>query len=67
MSEKRQLIEQMLEMQRKFINYEHANGIDPQDYWAGTEGHPLHGYKDTYAELATRLIDLAHQEKGSKR
>ncbi len=65
--EKRELIEQMLEMQKKFIEQERASGVSPVQYWAGQEGHPLFQYKEKYAELATKVIDLAHQEKGSRR
>ena len=67
MSDKRKLIEEMLEMQRQFIDYEQTNGVDPVEYWTGQEGNPLHGYKDKYAEIATKVVDLAHEEKGSHR
>ncbi len=66
-TEKRKLIEQMLEMQKKFIEYERANGVSPVQYWAGQEGHPLFQYKDKYAEISTKVVDLAHEEKGSSR
>ena len=66
-TEKRKLIEQMLEMQKNFIDYEHENGVEPEQYWAGKEGHPLYQYKEKYSEIASRVIDLAHQEKGSRR
>jgi len=67
MSEKRKLIEQMLEMQRKFIDYEQTHGVSPADYWMGPENHPLHNYRDSYAEMATKVVDIAHGEKGSRR
>ncbi len=66
-SEKRKLIEQMLEMQKKFIEFEHKNGVQPQEYWMSQEGHPLYQYKDKYEEMSARVIDLAHAEKDSKR
>jgi len=67
MSEKRELIEKMLKMQKDFIAQEHEGGIDPKDYFAPESGHPLSGYRETYADLATQVVDLAHAEKGSKR
>ncbi len=67
MSEKQDLIQKMVEMQRKFIAYERERGVEPRDYWAGKKGHPLSEYKKDYADLATRVVDLAHEEKGSKR
>nr|AFI78490.1 hypothetical protein ws156A7_0011 [uncultured bacterium ws156A7] len=67
MSEKQELIRKMLKMQKKFIAYERENGVEPRDYWAGEKDHPLTGYKEEYADLATRVVDLAHTEKGSKR
>ncbi len=67
MSEKQEIIRKMLEMQKKFIDYEHANGVDPKDYFAPDSGHDLDGYRQQYQELATRLVDMAHAEKGSRR
>lgn len=66
-TEKRKLIEQMLEMQRQFIEYEQQYGVEPEQYWAGKEGHPLFQYKEKYAELASKVVDLAHAGKGSRR
>ena len=69
MSDKQALIQEMLEMQKKFIEYERANGVDPEDYFTDKsgEGHPLYHYRQKYAELATKVIDIAHSEKGSQR
>lgn len=67
MSEKQEIIKKMLEMQKKFIAYEHANGVDPQDYFAPAQDHELDGYRQEYQELANRLVDMAHEEKGSHR
>ncbi len=67
MSEKQEIIRKMLDMQKKFIDYEHANGVDPKDYFAPDAGHDLDGYRQQYQELATRLVDMAHAEKGSRR
>jgi hypothetical protein len=67
MSEKQQLIKKMLQMQKKFVEYEQSHGVDPADYWNPPEGHPLHKYREQYDELAAKLVELAHAEKGSKR
>ncbi len=67
MSEKQKLIKKLLEMQKKFIEYEHQNGIDPKDYFIPQDGHPLQGYRQEYMDLANQLIDKAHEEKGSSR
>jgi len=67
MSDKQAIIKKMLEMQKKFSEYEHQNGVDPKDYWKAPEGHPLHGYREEYTKLANQLVDTAHAEKGSHR
>jgi hypothetical protein len=66
-SDKQELIRQMLEMQRHFIAYEHDHGLDPKDYYVPDENHPLHEYRQKYRDLAMQLVDIAHQEKGSQR
>ena len=65
--EKRKIIDQILKMQKEFIEREHKEGMAPVDYWLGSDEHPVHGFKEKYDELATQLVDLAHKEKGSKR
>ena len=67
MSDKTKLIEEMLEMQKKFIAFEQENGVEMKDYYASQEGHLLHGYVAKYDELADKLNAMAHAEKGSKR
>ena len=57
----------MLELQRKFIEYDRESGMSQESYWMNDENHPLNNYREIYAEKAARVIDLAHQEKGSKR
>jgi hypothetical protein len=66
-SEKQDLIKRMLELQKKFVEYEHGHGLDPADYWNPPPEHPLHDYREEYAKLAAKLVDIAHEEKGSKR
>jgi hypothetical protein len=67
MSNKQELIAKLLEMQKKFIDYEHANGVEMKDYFAADEGHPLKGFRQEYMDLANQLVDMAHAEKGSHR
>ena len=67
MSEKQKLIAEMLELQRKFIEYDRESGMRQENYWMDDENHPLNNYREIYAEKATQVVDLAHQEKGSRR
>lgn len=67
MSEKQELIKKMLELQHKFSEYEHQNGVDPEDYYVAPEGHPLHGYREEYNALAQKVLEMAHTEHGSHR
>ena len=67
MSEKQKLIQEMLKMQRKFTEHEHDQSIGVKDYFAPSDDHPLAKYSENYNEMANRLVDLAHAEKGSKR
>ena len=61
------MIKEMLEMQKKFIDYEHKNGVDPKDYFTPEAGHELDGYRQKYMDLAMKVVDAAHAEKGSER
>ncbi|ACL73260.1 hypothetical protein [Thioalkalivibrio sulfidiphilus] len=67
MSNKQELIKEMLEMQKMFMEYEHANGVSPEEYYLAPEGHPLHQYRQKYRDIAMQLVDIAHAEKGSHR
>lgn len=67
MSDKQELIKQMIEMQKKFMNYEHEHGVTQQEYFTADESHELGDYRHQYDELAVKLIDMAHEEKGSHR
>jgi len=67
MSNKTELIKEMLEMQKKFISHEHDRGIDPQEYFAPESDSDLDGYRQKYTEIAMKVVDLAHEEVGSKR
>lgn len=67
MSEKQELIKKMLELQRKFRDYEHAHGVTEEDIYTAPEGSFLHEYWNEYSKLADRVVNLAHAEKGSVR
>jgi len=67
MSEKQEMIKKMIEMQKKFIAYEHENGVSQEEYFTAGEGHELHNYRQEYGDLAMKLVDIAHEEKGSHR
>lgn len=66
MSDKAETIKKMIEMQKKFMDYEHQNGVDPKDYYAPESGHTLDGYRQEYRDAAMSVVDMAHKEVGSK-
>lgn len=67
MSNKQEIIKQMLEMQRRFIELEKNGEFSIEDYYDSDGDSELAQFKRTYDELATQLVDLAHAEKGSHR
>ena len=64
--EKNDLINQMLEMQKQFIDREHDGGISGKDYYFSQEGL-LADYREKYNEMAMKVVDLSHQIVGSSR
>jgi len=66
-SEKQKLIQSLIEMQKKFISCERDQGIELKDYFAPDDEHLLAGYVQEHADLANRIVDMAHEEKASKR
>ncbi|HHZ87859.1 MAG TPA: hypothetical protein EYN73_05425 [Chromatiaceae bacterium] len=64
MSEKQDLIKRLLEMQTQFIAWEHDGGIDGAEYYNTDK---IKAYRDEYAELSDKLINMAHADKGSLR
>ncbi len=67
MSEKQQIIKRIMELQQKFIEIEHAGDFSAEQYYDPDGESELAKYKREHEELATKLVDLAHAEKGSKR
>lgn len=67
MSEKQEIIRQMMELQHKFIEIEQRGEFNAEEYYDSDGDSELAKHKRTFEELATRLVDLAHEEKGSHR
>jgi signal transduction histidine kinase len=67
MTEKQKIIQQMLEMQKQFIELERNGEFRADEYYDIDGESELAKYKSKFNELAMRLVDLAHEEKGSHR
>jgi len=67
MTEKQKIIKQMLKMQKKFIKLEHNGEFKIDEYYDTDGDSELAKYKIKFNELSIRLVDLAHEEKGSHR
>lgn len=67
MSEKQEIIKQMMDLQNKFIELEHRGEFSTEEYYDTDGDSELALHKRNFEDLATRLVDLAHAEKGSKR
>jgi hypothetical protein len=67
MSEKQEIIKQMMELQHKFIDLEQKGGFSAEEYYDSEGDSELAQHKRSFEELATKLVDLAHAEKGSQR
>ena len=67
MSEKQKIIAEMLQLQKKFIDIEHKGEFSIENYYDSDGGSELAKFKKTYDELAIKLVDMAHAEKGSHR
>jgi len=64
--EKNDLIQQMLEMQKQFIDHEQKNGISGKDYYYSQDGL-LKDYRQKYMDMAMKVVDLSHEIVGSSR
>ena len=67
MSDKQAIIQKMMEMQRKFIEIEQRGDFNAADYYDSEGDNELARHKREFDALATQLVDLAHEEKGSHR
>ncbi|MGD2118408.1 MAG: hypothetical protein PVG66_08625 [Chromatiales bacterium] len=64
--QKNDMIKEMLEMQKQFIDFEHNNGISGKDYYYSQDGL-LKDYREKYMEMAMKVVDLSHEIVGSSR
>ncbi len=67
MTDKQAIIRRMIDMQRQFIEAEHAGEVDPRTCFSPAPDHPLARHREDFQSLANELVDIAHAEKGSKR
>jgi hypothetical protein len=67
MSDKQQIIQQMMDMQNKFIEMEQNGEFSAEDYYDTEGDSELARHKREFEALATQLVDMAHEEKGSHR
>jgi len=67
MTEKQEIIKQMLDLQHKFIELEQRGEFSTEEYYDSEGDTELARHKRSYEELSTKLVDLAHADKGSKR
>lgn len=67
MNKKQKLIKELIKMQKKFMEIEKTDGINFEHYYDAGGGDELAEYQAKHNDLANRLVDLAHTEKGSKR
>jgi len=64
---KQEKIQRMLEMQKKFIALDRANGVEASEYFAPSDDSEISGFREEYRDLAMDIVALAHEEKGSKK
>ena len=57
----------IVEMQHKFIELEQRGEFSTEEYYDSEGETEVARHKRNFDELATKLVDLAHAEKGSKR
>ncbi len=67
MTEKQEIIKQMMDLQHRFIELEQRGEFSTEEYYDSEGDTELARHKRSFEELSTRLVDLAHAEKGSKR
>lgn len=58
MSTKQELINEMLEMQKKFIAYERSGAFNAEDYYVGE----WKAYRERYQELTNQVREMASKE-----
>ena len=63
-AEKAKLIDEMIDLQKQFIDYEHQHGISGKDYYFSQQGL-LKDYRQTYMEKAMKVVEISHKLVGS--
>ncbi|HPE59614.1 MAG TPA: hypothetical protein PLB10_04685 [Thiolinea sp.] len=56
---KQQIIQEMIEMQKKFQAHEHSGEFNSEDYYVGSEWK---AYRERYQELANEVREIACTE-----
>ena len=64
--ERKEIIARILEIQKKFMDLERKKGVTEKDIHLNPKGI-VKEYKEEHEKLANRLVDIAHQIKGSIR
>ena len=64
--ERKQIITRLLEIQKNFMDLEREKGVTDKDIHHNPKG-VIKEYKEEHEKLANRLVDIAHQIKGSIR
>jgi hypothetical protein len=64
--ERKQIITRLLEIQKNFMELEREKGVTEKDIHHNPKG-VIKEYKEEHEKLANRLVDIAHQIKGSIR
>lgn len=67
MADRNTMIKELIAMQKKFIEDEHKNGFNAQQYFTPESGTVLDGYRQDFNEKSQALVDAAHDDKGSHR
>ncbi len=67
MTEKEEVIKQMMDLQHRFIELEQRGEFSTEEYYDFEGDTELARHKRSFDKLATKLVDMAHAEKGSKR
>ena len=64
--ERKQIITRLLEIQKNFMDLEREKGVTEKDIHHNPKG-VIKEYKEEHEKLANRLVDIAHELKGSIR
>jgi hypothetical protein len=64
--ERKKIITRLLEIQKNFMDLEREKGVTEKDIHHNPKG-VIKEYKEEHEKLANRLVDIAHQIKGSIR